>query len=243
MITGEANPNVTTPLEKMTITNLDNNDCIEVLYNPTTYVLSKTVKYSKTSLMNSDAPIVQFQSGGAESLTFDLFFDSMSSGMDVGGRWDERKKISDNSLISSVENKVDVRDYTSKVYNLMYVDEDEHRPPELGIEWSSLQFKGFLVSCTQTFLKFSEDGTPTRAKLQCSFVESRDLDEVFGKKPNQSPDTTKYRSVRQGDSLWAMAANEYGEASQWRQIAAANGIDNPRRLRTGTLLVVPALAD
>ena len=48
------------------------------------------------------------------------------------------------------------------------------------------------------------------------------MDEVFGKNPLQSPDTTKYRTVRQGDSLWAMAAHEYGEASQWREIAAAN---------------------
>jgi nucleoid-associated protein YgaU len=126
---------------------------------------------------------------------------------------------------------------------MMYVDENEHRPPELGIAWSSLQFKGFLASCTQTFTKFSEDGTPTRATLQCTFIESRDSNELFAKNPLQSPDTTKYRAVRQGDSLWAMAANEYGEAAQWRQIASANGIDNPRRLRTGDLLVVPALLD
>ena len=243
MITGKANPNVTTPLEKMTITNLDTREYFEVLYNPASYVQTRQVEYSQVPLMNSDAPIVQFDSGGAESLTFDLFFDTMSSGMDVGGDWDERKEITDNGLRSSVSNKVDVRNYTSKVYNLMYVDADEHRPPELGITWSSLQFKGFLQSCTQTFTKFSEDGTPVRAILKCTFIESRDLSELFGKKSLQSPDTTKYRTVRQGDSLWAMSANEYGEASQWRQIAAANGIDNPRLLRTGDTLVVPALPD
>ena len=36
---------------------------------------------------------------------------------------------------------------------------------------------------------------------------------------------------------------EYGGAGQWRQIAQANGIDNPRRLRSGETLVLPALKD
>ena len=243
MFVGAANPNVTTPLEKMTITKLDTREYFEVLYNPASYVQTRQVEYSQIPLMNSDAPVVQFRSGGAESLTFDLFFDSMSSGMDVGGDWNERKEITDNGFRSSVSNAVDVRKYTSKVYNLTYVDADKHRPPELGVTWSSLQFKGYLSSCTQTFTKFSEDGTPVRAILKCTFIESRDVSELFGKKSLQSPDTTKYRTVRQGDSLWAMAANEYGEAAQWRQIAAANGIDNPRLLRTGDSLVVPALPD
>ena len=241
MLIGGANPNGMAHLEKMTITNLDSGDSIEVLYNPASYVQRRSVEYAQTSLLNSDAPIVQFQSGGAETLSFELFFDTMSAGMEVGGGLLDRLLITANSVLPTSSNLVDVRKYTSKVYNLMFVDEDEHRPPELGIEWSSLQFKGFLSSCTQTFIKFSEDGTPTRAKLQCTFIESRDLDEVFGKNPLNSPDTTKYRTVRQGDSLWAMAANEYGEAAQWREIASANGIDNPRRLRSGDTLVVPAL--
>ena len=243
MITGAANPNIAAPLEKMTITNLDSKESFEALYNPASYVQTRQVKYSQISLLNSDAPIVQFKCGGAESLTFDLFFDTMSSGMSVGGNRSERKEIADNGTRSSVDNQIDVRKYTSKVYNLMYVDANKHRPPELRIAWSSLQFKGFLASCAQTFTKFSERGTPVRAILKCAFLESRDLGEVFSKNPLQSPDTTKYRTVRQGDSLWAMASNEYGEAAQWRQIAAVNGIDNPRLLRTGDSLVVPALPD
>ena len=230
-------------LEKMTIMNLDNGDEFEVLYNPTTYTQQRAVTYAQTPLLNSDAPIVQFQSGGAETLSFELFFDSMSAGMEVGGSLLDRIKITANSIIPTASNIVDVRDYTSKVYELMYVDADEHRPPELGIVWSSLQFKGFLVSCTQRFVRFAENGTPVRATLQCTFLESRDLDQIFGRNPLQSPDTTKYRTVRQGDALWSMAEKAYGDASAWREIARANGLDNPRRLRAGQTLVVPALVD
>ena len=55
------------------------------------------------------------------------------------------------------------------------------------------------------------------------------------------PDTTKYRTVVQGDSLWAMAVKEYGQPEQWRTIASANGLANPRRLRSGERLVLPAI--
>jgi nucleoid-associated protein YgaU len=56
-----------------------------------------------------------------------------------------------------------------------------------------------------------------------------------------SPDTAKFRTVHQGDSLWAMSAKEYGECSSWRLIAAANGIENPRLLDSGSTLSLPAI--
>ena len=55
------------------------------------------------------------------------------------------------------------------------------------------------------------------------------------------PDTTKYRTLHQGDSLWALSAREYGEAGRWREIARANEIENPRLLRSGETVVLPAL--
>ena len=42
----------------------------------------------------------------------------------------------------------------------MYIDGDLHRPPELKVEWSSLQFKGFLSECTERFVRFDEQGRP-----------------------------------------------------------------------------------
>ncbi len=45
-----------------------------------------------------------------------------------------------------------------------------------------------------------------------------------------------------GDSLPSLAWREYGNATQWRAIAEANGIDDPMRLRPGTELLLP-LAD
>ena len=92
-----------------------------------------------------------------------------------------------------------------------------------------------------SFTRFGEKGHPVRAILSCTFVEHRDVKDIFVKNPLNSPDTTKYHTVKQGDSLWALAAEEYGDVNEWRTIAAANGLANPRRLKAGETLVIPAL--
>jgi LysM repeat protein len=50
---------------------------------------------------------------------------------------------------------------------------------------------------------------------------------------------TEY-TVRSGDTLWAVAQRFLGAGQRWREIAAANGILDPRRLAVGTRLVIPA---
>lgn len=245
MFIGIPNPNILIPVEKMRITNLDEKDprarVIRVLYNPQSYTRQKNANYRPISIFGADTPIVQFVSGGAEALSFDLFFDSVSAGAEVGGTLGDRLKFAANSLTPTTLNTIDVREYTRKVTNLLSVDSNVHRPPELKVEWASLQFKGFLAQCTQRFTRFDESGKPVRAVLSCAFIEHRDVAKLFVANPLNSPDTTKYHTLRQGDSLWALAAEEYGDANQWRTIAAANGISNPRALRSGETLVIPAL--
>ncbi|MBQ9459209.1 MAG: LysM peptidoglycan-binding domain-containing protein [Oscillospiraceae bacterium] len=243
MFVGSSNPNMLIPVEKMRITNLDEKPAkaIEVLYNPQSYTREKTVNYKEVPMLGADAPVVQFQSGAMEVLHFDLFFDSISAGAEIGGNKSDRLKFEGNRLLSTIAGQIDVREYTKKITNLLYLDSNKHRPPELKVEWSSLQFKGFLSKCSQNFVRFDEKGKPIRAILSCTFIEHRDVNKQFVANPLNSPDTTKYHTVRQGDTLWALAAEEYGDASQWRSIAQANGITNPRRLRAGETLVVPAL--
>lgn len=240
MFVGIPNPNILIPVEKMRITDLDNHESFEVLYNPQSYTRRKSVNYRPIPMLGSDAPILQYKGGGMEELSFELFFDSVSSGSEVGGTTLDRLKFAGNSLLPTIAGLIDVRDYTKKVTDLMYLDPDLHRPPELKVEWASLQFRGFLSECEQRFLRFDERGRPVRAQLNCTFIEHRDVEKLYVANPLNSPDTTKYHTVRQGDSLWSLAAEEYGDAGQWRVIAAANGLNNPRRLRTGEILVVPA---
>mgnify|MGYP001254030004 CR=1 FL=1 len=240
MYVGVPNPNVLIPLEKMTIQPVGGKE-FEVLYNPESYVQSRMVHYAQASGIATNTPVVQFAGGSMEQLSFRLFFDSMSAGGEVGGGTGERLKFTGNSLLPSLAKSLDVREYTNKVYRLMEIDPDKHVPPLVKLKWSSLQFTGHLITCTQSFVRFNEMGMPVRAWLDCMFEEFIAPAKANLPRPVQSPDTTKYRTVCQGDTLWAFSAREYGQPEQWRAIADANGLDNPRRLRSGERLVVPAL--
>ncbi len=241
MYLGIPNPNIIMPLEKMKIKNLDRGTTFEVLYNPQSYVQSRNVQYAQIPLLNADGPIVQFLFGAGEVLSFELFFDSISAGSEVGGGAGDKLAFAANSLLPSAANLIDVREYTDKIYELSHVDSDFHRPPLLEVQWSTLLFKGFLSSCSLQFTKFDESGQPVRAIMQCQFVEKMDLEKLAGIRPKGSPDTSQYRQVYQGDSLWAISAKKYGSCDQWRVVAQANGLANPRRLRTGDTLVLPAI--
>lgn len=240
MYVGMPDPNSLMPLEKMTITPEGGKE-FQVLYNPESYTQSRMVRYAQSSGISTNTPVVQFAGGGLETLRFRLFFDSLSAGTEIGGSKIDKLKFAGNQRLPSLAKQVDVREYTKKVYGLMEIDPDRHVPPLLKLKWSSLQFTGHLVSCTQNFIKFNEQGMPVRAWLDCEFQEFISPAKVNLPRPLNSPDTTKFRTVCQGDSLWAMAAREYGQPEQWRAIAAANGLHNPRLLHSGDRMVIPAL--
>jgi hypothetical protein len=240
MYIGLPNPNLLVPLEKMTITPEGGTE-FRVLYNPESYSQSRMVRYAQAPGIATNTPVAQFAGGSLEMLHFRLFFDSMSAGAEVGGSVADKAKFSANSLLPSLTKAVDVREYTKKVYGLMEIDPDKHVPPLLKLKWSSLQFTGYLISCTQNFVKFSEQGMPVRAWLDCVFQEFVSPAKANLPRPLNSPDTTKFRTTCQGDSLWALSAREYGQPDLWRAIADANAPANPRVLHSGERLVIPAL--
>lgn len=240
MVSGTINPNFAIPITKLCITNLVTNKKIYVLYNPEQYTQERSAQYSENAGLATNAPSIQFVHGTSETLKMELFFDTFTSAAEVGGSIDDKLEFAQNSLLPSMA-KMDVRKYTAKIYDLMIIDSSKHVPPLLKLEWSSLQFKGHLISCSQNFTKFNEGGTPVRARLEVEFKQYIEPSKIAELKPNESPDTAKYRTVHQGDRLYAFAAKEYGRCGAWRVIAEANDIQNPRLIETGHMIKLPAL--
>jgi len=87
---------------------------------------------------------------------------------------------------------------------------------------------------------FLPNGTPVRAKVdvQMSTGTPKRGDNTQKK---QSPDWDKLHTLRRGETLHAIAEKEYDDASEWRRIADANGIDNPMDLVPGMKLFVPPI--
>jgi nucleoid-associated protein YgaU len=51
--------------------------------------------------------------------------------------------------------------------------------------------------------------------------------------------STSSYTVREGDTLWSIAAAVYGDGSWWARLGDANGIRDPRHLVAGTRLTIP----
>lgn len=192
---------------------------IPVLFNPAEYNLEKSVSYGEQALPGLSSPVVQFVNGGAETLSMELFFDTYETGAPV-------------------------TEHTRKLDALLAVDGELHAPHACRFVWGGeggINFKSVLESASKTFTMFLRDGTPVRATVNVTFKRLQTPREQGATQPSSSPDKTKLRVVTQGDTLWGIAAAEYGDPTAWRPIARRNRIENPRELQVGRELVVPPL--
>lgn len=194
----------------------DSQETVNVLFNPNEYVLQSGNQYAWQTIPGLQSPIAQFISGEATTLTMDLFFDTFEKGTDV-------------------------RKLTAKISGLLNVDHGLHAPPSCRFVWGSLDFKGVAEKVQQRFTMFLDSGLPVRATLNVTFRAILSMTEQYQKVPRESADRTKQKTLKQNEQLWMMAADEYEDAGQWRSIAEANGIDNPRKLPYGRKLIIPRL--
>ncbi|MGI5912267.1 MAG: CIS tube protein [Syntrophomonadaceae bacterium] len=204
------------PLKKAVIEIESTNESIEVLFNPSEYSIGKENKYAYNTMPGLSAPVAQFISGEASTLSMELFFDTF-------------------------ETQTDVREHTKRIYALLDVESDTHIPPICRFIWGSVVFRGFMEKITQRFTMFLDSGKPVRAILNVTMRSWQTVSEQLQEIPRQSSDRTKQRILKQGEQLWMLAAREYEDPGRWREIAKANGINNPRLVEAGSKLVIPPL--
>ena len=71
--------------------------------------------------------------------------------------------------------------------------------------------------------------------------EAKTAKQQLEEKPRNSPDHTKRRTVKIGETLALIAYEEYDDAGEWRRIADANGIVDPKDVSPGTVLTLPPI--
>lgn len=184
---------------------------MDVLFNPQQIQLSRAGgSIMEGQLVGGDQPA---------TLTIELFFDTTL------GKFGPE----------------DVQKYTKPIYNLTRKKGKLDRPPLCRLNWGkgyAWFLQGYLKQVTKTLTQFLEDGTPVRAKLNCTFEEWIPLEY---QKKNQNPIDDPIRVVKRGETLSSIAAQEYNDPSLWRLIAEVNKIDNPRAIFPGQVLTVPPM--
>ena len=82
---------------------------------------------------------------------------------------------------------------------------------------------------------------PLRAKLTLQVREYKTLSEQLDELNLSSPDRTHAHVLSAGDQLWSVADAHYSQPGEWRRVATANRIVDPRRLAAGARLTVPSI--
>lgn len=218
MLTGE--------LVKATITNLDTDESVEVMFNPTEYSFTKSNNWQVPKKKGANVPPLEFNGGNPTDLKVTLMFDTYESGEDV------RKK------------------YTNAIWNLAMVNAQKKdpktgkgQPPKCEFRWGTMwSFKAVVASVSAKFTLFLPDGTPVRATLDVTFKQIEDE----GLYPKQNPTSggvpgQRSHTLKEGETLDWIAAQEYGNSNYWRYIAEVNHIDNPFKVEPGTVIALPPL--
>jgi nucleoid-associated protein YgaU len=197
---------------------------ITVMFNPKTLSISRAVSWQSQKAAKRDTPELQYTSADPATLSIDLFFDTY-----------------DND--TPLDSKVSVLTHTGKLLDLAAVAGDKHRPPVCRLKWGhqGVFFQGVLTQIDQTYTMFTELGTAVRATLKCQFKQWQANQKDLQKQRLMSADVAKIWLVKRGQTLASIAAQEYADASRWRDIAAANGIDDPLALAPGSTILLPPI--
>lgn len=196
-------------------------DCFSVPFNPTDYTTEKRSQYSETAIPGLGSPVIQYGHGDAQTLSIELMLDTYTT---------------------PAAKKEDVREkYIRKLESFLAVDGDLHAPPPCKVVWGSLEFVGVLESLRKNYTLFTQDGIPVRARASLTWKEYRSAEMQVMETPRFSTDRRKRHYVREGDSLWQLAYEYYGDVAHWKLIAEVNDIDNPTALDNGVEIIIPAL--
>jgi|SRR5580693_7696475 LysM repeat protein len=193
------------------------NPIIPLRFNPTEYQIQKANNFAEIAIPGLESPPIQFVRGASEKLTTEVLVDTSDTLEDVRAK------------------------YVNSLRNLMNLNRELHAPPIIRLTWDTEVFRGVLDSLNVTYVLFTPQGIPLRAKLALSLKEYRPVDIQIKQNPTASPNFDKTYVVKRGDTLSSIAFAMYRDASVWRAIAQNNRILDPRALAPGTVLQLPSL--
>lgn len=201
---------------------------IDFQFNPTKVQLSRSAQWnSRTSPKFRLAAIPEFLGSSPYTMQMQIFLDSSMtpSGTTVQDQVESLLKCCEVTLTS--------------IFAL------QPCTPWVFFQWGSFataSFIAYVESVQAEYTLFNGSGTPIRATCDLTITEIPFL--TLGQNPTSGAlDVHRVHRVVSGDTLQSMAWREYGDATKWRVIAEANGIDDPMRLTVGQELLIPASPD
>ncbi len=210
---------------------------LDVQFNPNSLTFDKKPKVADIPIPGLDAPLKQFVRGETETLSVELFFDTTEKGTGAGA--------------------TSVTTLTDAFYGLVKIDPKTHAPPICSFLWGSkfpgdslpdrhgnqrrTEFKGVVKDVKQDFTALQ----PRRhaAARGAHGHDRRVPPAARTDQPTQPPVARPHRvHVLERDETLALVSHlTLDNAAEWRHVAVANGLDDPRRLEPGRTLSIPPI--
>lgn len=199
---------------------------IKFTFNPNEFTIAKTASWERKPQRGATTTAMpQFTGSEPATLSLEVFFDA--------------GEFSSPTVAKDVQRLLDTVTPLPKT-----ISSNRPSPPWVVFGWGKfMSFVAIVKQVSAKYTLFRPDGTPIRAAVTLS------LEEVpTDPPPKQNPTSGALSAHRMhtmvaGDSLPSVAQREYGDPTRWRDLAAANGIDDPMRLPPGTTLLVPTDPD
>lgn len=224
---------------------------VEFQFNPTELSYDKSAQIAEITIPGLDSPLQQFVRGNSEKLTLELFFDETDHGMGQNATSVTKRTDLFYQLIK-IESDRHAPPICTFFWNQEFpgsslgnqADTTKTNQPGAGSSTAAGNqsrngFRCVVESVKQKFTLFSPEGVPLRATLTVVLREYKTLAEQLPQLNKTSPDLTHSHVLHSGETLSSVAADFYQHPGDWRFIADANAIEDPRRLTAGFFLTIP----
>lgn len=198
---------------------------VEFQFNPKELTIAKAASWARaTGTGNRSSGPPQYKGPQPSKLNLEMFLDASDT--------------QDDSVVKAVDLLLGCCVPTSSSH-----DQKRDSPPWAVFRWGGITgFLSYISSVSAKYTLFTSGGVPIRA------VVTVVLEELSGDPAGQNPTSgglvpRRVHVMAEGDTLPALAYGEYGRPDLWRAVAAANGIDDPFRVRLGTAVMLPAIEE
>jgi nucleoid-associated protein YgaU len=195
-------------------------------FNPKEFTISKDAQWARTdSQVAAEAGPVQWRGPGPRRISgLEVFLDESASAT--------------ATVLAKTELLLDCCSPTAES-----IATGKPSGPFVRFSWGhQTGFIAIVTSVSVRYTMFRPNGDPYRA------VATLSLEEVDVKTPRQNPTsgglgTRRSHTLVEGEDLALVAHREYRRPGLWRNLAEANGVDDPMRLVPGRTLFVPPAED
>jgi len=198
---------------------------IPCYYNPERLSMSRSNSWSEKKMPGRGVQRARYKGANAATMNLELKFDTTEEGVPVTAYTDLLLGLMEpDPLLSGAD------PLTGNV-----------RPPTVTFCWGTMQsYESVIESMSLTYTYFSAEGLPLRAEATMALKQYQTP--LPGTNPTSgTPNPHRVHRVQPGETLDRISARYYGDATKWRALANANGLEDPLSVRPGTVLAIPQL--